>query len=392
MNDQSIRKRVHHAVDQMTKTAKEDPWLEQRVLAQVKGEKPMARKISASMILVIVLIVLSLSAALAAGLGIFNNLHQGGDPDGRLPVLDTVSEPIENAQVTEEGVTLDISQAYYEGDRVFISYRISGPRVRIELHEGAPEKEYEWRVNHENVVMAGSYESDDPEEQRMFEFLDGKGQRWAVVENTYMMDGLELEDGTYADIINGDEQVQEDGSVIGWKECVIPDDHLAETLTFKAVLRHSCMIIFQDHTTLRRASEKRGGSTEVLFTLNRNESCSFLKGSTQQENYSADLTFTCGQVDIRGNLVVTCPAEWIAAYEDWDRDDLPAVIWDWLVYQGGTLISENAVQSVSGNDTGEVVFEMLLPKMSDTGGLKLVPVYTKTGTHPDEVIPVVPVT
>ena len=70
MNDLDIRKQVHQAVDDMTKTAKEDPWLAQRILAQEKGEQPMARKISASMVIAIVLIIISLSAALAAGLGV----------------------------------------------------------------------------------------------------------------------------------------------------------------------------------------------------------------------------------------------------------------------------------------------------------------------------------
>lgn len=392
MNDLIIRKQVHHAVDRMTRTATEDPWLAKRILARAKGEEPMARKISASMIIVIVLIILSLSAALAAGLGVFDNLHQGGDPDERLPVLETVSEPIETVTATEEGVTLDISQAYYEGNRVFISYRITGPRLRIELHEGAPEKEYEWHVSSVETVMATDYCSDDPEEQRMMDFLDGNGQRWAVVEDTYMMDGLDLEDGTYADIINGDTQVQADGSVIGWKECVIPDDHLADTLTFKATLRHSCMIIFQDYKTLKRASERRGGSTEVLFTLNRNERCSFLKGSAREENYSAAVTLACGQVDIRGSLVMACPVEWALAYTDWDRNDLPDFIWDWAVYRGDDLVSENAVQAISGEGSAEVDFELRLPKLSDTSGLKLVPVYTKTGAHPDEAILIVPVT
>jgi hypothetical protein len=39
-----------------------------------------------------------------------------------------------------------------------------------------------------------------------------------------------------------------------------------------------------------------------------------------------------------------------------------------------------------------VEFELLIPKMDDTSGLKLVPVYRKTGAHPDEAIPLVPVT
>ena len=198
MNDLDIRKQVHQAVDDMTKTAKEDPWLAQRILAQEKGEQPMARKISASMVIAIVLIIISLSAALAAGLGIFDSLSRGGDPDERLPVLETVAQPVGTSQTTEDGVTLDISQAYYEGNRVFISYRITGPRTHIEFHEGAPEKEYDWFAVDEDFVMADNYGSDDPEQQRMIQFLDGSGQKWAAVKQTILSDGITLEDGTYA--------------------------------------------------------------------------------------------------------------------------------------------------------------------------------------------------
>ena len=392
MNDLDIRKQVHQAVDDMTKTAKEDPWLAQRILAQEKGEQPMARKISASMVIAIVLIIISLSAALAAGLGIFDSLYRGGYPDERLPVLETVSEPVGTTRTTGEGVTLDISQAYYEGNRVFVAYRITGPRTRIELHEGAPEKEYEWYAVDENFVMAANYGSDDPEKQQMIRFLDGSGQKWAVIEETFLSDGLTLEDGTYADIINGDEQVQADGSVIGWKECTIPDDRLADTLTFKVRLRHSRTIHFQDRTTLKQASDPESSDTEIPFTLNRNERCTFLKGSTQREDYSASAAFTCGQVDIRGTLFMTCPAEWAAAYDDWEWNGITDVIWDWYVYQGDTLVTEDAVQAVSGEGTTDVEFELLLPKMDNTGGLKLVPVYRKTGAHPDEAVPIVPVT
>jgi hypothetical protein len=240
--------------------------------------------------------------------------------------------------------------------------------------------------------MADNYGSDDPEQQRMIQFLDGSGQKWAAVKQTILSDGITLEDGTYADIIGGDDQVQADGSVIGWKECEIPDDHLEDTLTFKLTLRHSSTVNFQDGTTLKCASDKEGSDTEVRFTLNRNDRCTFLKGSTQWEDYTASGTFACGQVDIRGSLVMTCPEEWAAAYDDWEWNGVTDTIWDWHVYRGDTLVTENAVQCVSGEGSTEVEFELLIPKMDDTSGLKLVPVYRKTGAHPDEAIPLVPVT
>ena len=391
MNDLYFRNQVHQAVDQMTKTATEDPWLAQRIRAQVKGEEPVKKKISVSLIVVIALLILSLSAALAAGLGVFDSLYRGGDPDERLPVLETVAEPVGTVQTTEKGVTLDISQAYYEGNRVFVAYRLTGPLTYIELHEGAPEQEYEWYAVDENFVMAASYGSDNPEMQRMIDFLDGSGQRWALVENSIVSDGLFLEDGTYADIIGGETQYQEDGSILGWKECTIPEDRLDDTLTFKLAVSHSLDITFQDGTTLKQARSEVD-RTEVPFTLNRNESCTFLKGSVQREDYSAHVTFTCGQVDIRGSLFMTCPEEWAAAYIDWEWDGVTDVIWDWYVYRGDTLVTDSAVQAVYGDDTTEPEYELLLPKMDDTSGLKLVPVYRKTGAHPDEAIPIVPVT
>ena len=206
-----------------------------------------------------------------------------------------------------------------------------------------------------------------------------------------MSDGLFLEDGIYADIIGGEEQFQEDGSILGWKECTVPEDRLEDTLTFKLAVNHVRSVSFQDGTTLKQASE-RTSRTEVPFTLNRNESRSFLKGSTQTENYSASVTLACGQVDIRGDLVMTCPEDWAGAYEDWEWNGVTDVIWDWWVYRGDELIEENAVQSVSGEGTTRVEFELLLPLLSDPADLKLVPVYRKTGAHPDEAIQIVPVT
>ena len=105
-----------------------------------------------------------------------------------------------------------------------------------------------------------------------------------------------------------------------------------------------------------------------------------------------NVSLACGQVDLRGDLVMTCPEEWAGAYEDWEWNGVTDVIWDWWVYRGDELIEDCAVQSVSGEGTTRVEFELLLPLLSDPADLKLVPVYRKTGAHPDEAIRIVPVT
>ena len=171
---------IRDAVNACTRGVDEAPSLRYRVLQQARGEEePMKKKITASMILVIALIILSVTAALAAGLGLFGRLAGNEHADERLATLQETAETVEQTVTTESGVTITIDQAAYEGNHIYISYRTEGPGS---LH-----------------------------------------------------DGLYLEDGTCLDIIAGD-FTEEDGATIGWKECEIPEDRLEETLTFVAKL------------------------------------------------------------------------------------------------------------------------------------------------------------
>ena len=61
------QERVQKAVSNSLAHVQEDPWLAQRVLANAKGEEPVVKKISTSMILVIVLLCLAITA-IAAGI------------------------------------------------------------------------------------------------------------------------------------------------------------------------------------------------------------------------------------------------------------------------------------------------------------------------------------
>ena len=61
------QERVQKAVGNSLSYVKEDPWLTQRVLANAKGEEPVVKKITTSMILVFVLLFIAI-AAIAAGI------------------------------------------------------------------------------------------------------------------------------------------------------------------------------------------------------------------------------------------------------------------------------------------------------------------------------------
>ena len=204
-------------------------------------------------------------------------------------------------------------------------------------------------------------------------------------EKTWLHDGLYLEDGTYLDIIGGDEMIQDDGSIIGWKECVIPADHLSDTLTFKAVLFRGKNTMFQDGNTLKWLYQ-RGDSTDVFFTLKRNDRYVFLKGSAGTAVYQARAELTSGSVDLKGSVRVIAPEKWVKIWTSWENEENLDVIESWNLYQNGVLISDEGMQSIRTEGAAEIIFELLYQHMESVEGLSLVPVFSQSGEHMNEAI------
>ena len=384
-SDQEIMQSIRAAIDDCTKGVDHAPSLQYQIARKAKGEEPVVKKISASAFLAIALIIVSMTAALAAGLGLFGELSQSQIADERLAQLNEVSEPVSVSLVTDDGVIIEIGQAYYEGNRVFISYRLSGNLYSAELYEGAPEEDYSWTDVLDNTIVAETFENDIPELQRLNAWLDGKEQRWGTSHEVSLHDGLFLEDGTYLDIIGGDEALQDDGSVIGWKECEIPADRLSDTLTFKAVLFRGNNIWFQDGSTCKWLYQ-RGESTDVFFILQHNDRYVFLTGSVNADVYQAKAEFASGKVDLKGDVHVTAPESWVKIWNTWENEEGLDIIESWNLYQNGALISKTGTQSIQTEGTQEILFEQLYPHMERVDDLSLVPVYTQSGEHMDEAI------
>ena len=384
-SDQEITQRIRAAIDDCTRGIDDAPSLQNQIARKAKGEEPVVKKISASAILVIALIIVTMTAALAAGLGLFGELAQNQNADDRLTQLDEVSESLSVSLVTDDGITIEIGQAYYEGNRVFVSYRLSGNLCSVQLHEGAPEENYSWTEVFENTIAAETFGNDIPELQRLNAWLDGKGQRWGTSYEASLHDGLFLEDGAYLDIIGGDQVLQDDGSIIGWKECTIPADRLSDTLIFKAVLFRGNDIKFQDGNTYKWLYQ-RGESTDIFFTLQHNDRYIFLKGSAGTDVYQAQAELASGKVDLKGVVRVAAPAAWMEVWNSWENEENIDMIERWNLYQNGVLTSKKGTEAVRAEGDREIVFELLFQHMDSIEGLSLVPVYFQSGEHPDEAI------
>ena len=258
------------------------------------------------------LLICSVSPASASGL--FSELNETEYADERLPVLDEVADVISVSQSEGSG-TVEVSQAYYEGNRVYISYKAS--------------------------------------------------------EQIYEQDGLELEDGSYADIIAGGSVQQEDGSIIGWKECIVPETALADTQTF-------CLVYSTPENKEKRM---------LSFTLQHHEYDQFLQGNSPAAAYQARAILYTGKVDLKGIVILTSP-EQATSWLSWQQGEEVTgtdVIACWNLYQNGELVSCDlfGASEVLADD---VTFSVLFPFMEDLSGLSLVPEYSEAGEKTDEAI------
>ena len=187
-----------------------------------------------------------------------------------------------------------------------------------------------------------------------------------------VLDGLELADGGYADIIAGGETPAADGTTIGWKECIVPEDELADTQTFCLAYR------------LPDSGEKH----LLPFTVERHDYDRYLRGVSEAGACRAWAILYTGKVDLKGIVSLTSPeqaASWIAWQEGAEGNGTDVIVC-WNLYQNGELVSADLFGESAVNGTEEITFSVMFPWMEDLSGLTLVPEYSEGGEKPDEAI------
>jgi len=258
-----------------------------------------------------------LSAVAAAGseAGVFGELIDSDCTDERLSALDQAAETISVSQ-TAGDATVEVCQAYYEGNRIFVSYRASG--------------------------------------------------------SVMVLDGLEMNDGAYADIIAGGEKDAGNGMIIGWKECIVPEDELAETQTFYLAYR----------------AGDSGEKGLLQFTVKQHAYDQYLQGASQTGSYQAWAILYMGKVDLKGIVSIRSSeqaAGWIA-WQEGEEGTGTDVIACWNLYRNGEFVSGDLFGASEVNGTEEVIFAVMFPFMEDLSGLTLVPEYSEAGEKTDEAL------
>lgn len=325
------------------------------------------------------------SVALAAGLGLFGEIATVPNEDKRLPALDQASVPVNQSFTTENGVTVTIQQAYYDGERVFVSYALNGERVFVETGEGMPQVK-EWSFEQEGMLYARDYDSALPEDEQIGAWLDGTSPRWARRTATSPHDGLSLSDGTWLDIIGGTSHPLEDGSEIGWKECEVPIDKQADTLEVNLVLFSGTTTYYQDEQGMKWAYERVGENVLIPFTVKKDSITKALTGQADAGKWQAKADVCLSPVDIRGEIVVSCPKEWADALVDWKENDVNPIA-DWQLYDGDTRVEgHNLRGGYRKQSENQLAYSICFQYGSDTKHLKLVPVYLDGTADPAHAI------
>lgn len=345
----------------------------------------MKKKLSTGLVIVLILTLLTAAVALAASLGVFGQLGQMdiNTIDPRMNDLETVSSVAGQTVTTQDGITITIQQTYYNGSRVFISYELSGALASLEKNKGVPEN-IEWLIDEPGIIYGNKYFSDSPEGVEVAEWLDGNEPRCVKQYSAALHDGLYLLDDTYVEIIGGDSVIQEDGSVVGWKECEIPPEIAKDELTLKAVLFRGTQIIYQDSEGYKFTSDRDPETTDVVFTVTKDNSAVKLTGTQTNDIYSAVADMTLSPIDLRGTLTMTCPDSWVHDLQEWDGSG-GDMIDDWALYAGGVDAWRPISTSLLSNDN-PVIFELCFQYSGNADDLMLVPVYRDSGAHVDEGI------
>ena len=377
---------VRAAIDDCLSGVESMPSVRAQVLNQVRGEVKVKKKLSVGIVFAMLLTVLMAGAALAAGLGLFGQISERENSDARLPALERVAESVGASFTTDDGVTITIDQAYYDGNRVFISYTKTGPFDLLSMGEGIPENlgECDWALPGEK--FGDSLGIDGPDHQLMVAHLDGSAPRWAkrVYVNTH--DGLRSGD-TDLEIIGGETYLMEDGTLVGWKECVVPEEIAAEELVVSIGTFTTATTYYQDETGLYLYYGDCPAAVWHPFTVKKDTTGGQqLVGESAGEGWTAQATLTTSAIDIKGELVLSCPQDWVEIERTWENPKGLNYIGEWHVYMDGVRDKDGGVEWVSSGVDGQLTFGLCCKVDAAVTTIQLVPVYSKTGESMAEAI------
>ena len=137
MSNRMSQKEFSESLDKRLSGLQEDPWLEAKVLAKAKGEKPVKKKLSAATITVIVLLVLAMAGAVAAVLNSRSLIDFAGNHAWTY-VPENAQDNISREEQTfeTEFMKCTVQESYYDGRILRATFRIEPKEKTLLIHSG----------------------------------------------------------------------------------------------------------------------------------------------------------------------------------------------------------------------------------------------------------------
>lgn len=359
------------------------PSMRADILRAAKGEQKVKRRMNMGLILALILVLMTTTVAVAAELGLFGKISQQEHSDFRLPGLENVSTVLDKVFTVDNDVTVTVNQAYYDGSRVFISYKVEGPYDVLETGTGKPDL-VNYDQKYDGVTFADMWYVEGPNGQALMSWLDGSEPRWAKTTSVNVHDGLQIGE-TYLDIIGGEFYYLEDGTMMSWKECIVPEELAADEVTFSIGVFTTGSTYYQTAEALYTFGTERGKTTWHDFTVKKAAPGVALTGTAQTADWTADADLIASAIDVKGTVTLQCPECWVNAIDSWENPDKVDYIQYWVLYIDGKPVDGyNLDAAIYGKDP--LTFGICYKLDALSADMKLVPEYRYAGEKVEEAI------
>ncbi|HML49431.1 MAG TPA: hypothetical protein PKE04_22050, partial [Clostridia bacterium] len=262
----------------------------------------MKRKLSLGILLALMLLVLALGVSLAVGLGVFGQFADKNQ-DARLQNLENFSETYEEETRVEGAgehfpeVQFTLTQAHYDGQSLYVAYKLSGASVPLIYLDPQGAADVEWDFTPKDDLVTAWDEAVSPTEyEKLRDTLDREGQVFLEVYEQNLGDGASLVDGTYINPSRSDGQMQTDGTWVGYTEFEFPLPESVqnqESITLEFSLLRNSMLYYQDPDggTYYKVGD-RIEPIKLTAVVRRNGENQPLQGQGRFETYAADIAAT----------------------------------------------------------------------------------------------------
>ena len=383
-------------------------------------EKPMKKKMTFALALMLVLLT---GIALAAGLNVFGLFKDDEQKGKQLAQLAEVAQTYaQSTNIPPQGHPEDspqddyqkliayqqtrsfdftLEQAYADDKTLYISYTLKGTGQMVDLHEGIPSGDFEWREVQGKRWQDERMFGDAAQNQMFADHLNQSGSHYVTMDTAGLGDGATLTDGTDLSIQDSQRIALDDATLQGFMACQIPEGvQQDQPLDVELVILYGTNIVYQDEVGYKEAyvaNPENRGIQRIRFIIDRNGKTTSQSGEfthhaeTETGSYSARAQIFLSPVNVKGAVVLKASQGWVDSWHAANalQDQATGTvnrIFDYTLVAGDKTYP-NKDGGIAINANGEIVIGLNYDVPEDGKTMTLRPIYRDHDEASGEAIP-----